>query len=218
MKKRILFLLFTNSLSLLQAQVPSDSLNGVYAGKFWYMNNSPWVITNDTLYMTNIDSSNCSHLGYFKDSTIYFVSTAKYFTDYFSCNTPPPTNFFMKFYSLDSVKWIANNQPQPAPNFNTISQRFYGKRIGPYHSTTSIKHFFSDELLSFYPNPVNKILNVEKSDFNKNEEITIFDILGNEVLKSKEKQIDISTLPNGMYYIHSQTICNFVNKKIIVQH
>ncbi|MBS1647306.1 MAG: T9SS type A sorting domain-containing protein [Bacteroidetes bacterium] len=221
MKKSILLLLFTSRFFLLQAQIPADSLPGVYAGKLWNsnpLNATQWTRYNDTLRLSNIDSIHCTPSGYIQGESISFQNTDKYYTNYFSCNTLPPTNHFLKFYALDSVKWICDSMPLPPFYQSYYSKRFYGKRIRSNPSTTGIKKNTPINFLLFYPNPANRILNIEGEFFNQNEGVKIFDILGNEVLQSKQKQIDISTLPNGIYYIRYQIDANFVSTKVSVQH
>jgi hypothetical protein len=45
-----------------------------------------------------------------------------------------------------------------------------------------------------------------------------FDILGNEILTTKQKEIDVSNLQNGVYFIQLKTVESILTKKIIVQH
>jgi hypothetical protein len=60
--------------------------------------------------------------------------------------------------------------------------------------------------LSLYPNPITNFLNIE-SKTNKIETIQIIDLMGNLVenitVKSKQIQIDLSHLSNGIYFIQS---------------
>src|ERR1700756_1727644 len=66
----------------------------------------------------------------------------------------------------------------------------------------SIKQYVNNEQVNIYPNPAKNILHVE---INANVEIEIFDVLGNEVINAKQKQIDISGLQNGIYFINVKT-------------
>lgn len=71
-------------------------------------------------------------------------------------------------------------------------------------STTDIDESeFTNSSFKVYPNPATDVINVS----NINEEITIYTILGNEVLKvdSSTGTIDISSLQPGMYLIKSGT-------------
>lgn len=59
------------------------------------------------------------------------------------------------------------------------------------------------EKIKCYPNPTSSILNLETSL--SIEEVRVFSILGKEILKSKSKTIDVSTLYNGMYFVEIET-------------
>lgn len=73
------------------------------------------------------------------------------------------------------------------------------------------------ESVSFYPNPVNSILNIEIQ-----EQITgiqVFNLLG-EVIFAKEEntdQIDFSNYSKGIYFVKVETDKGFVVKKVIKQ-
>jgi hypothetical protein len=49
-----------------------------------------------------------------------------------------------------------------------------------------------------YPNPSQGIININMLDF---KEATIYNFLGQEVLKSRESRIDLSDLNEGVYII-----------------
>lgn len=53
-----------------------------------------------------------------------------------------------------------------------------------------------------YPNPVNDVLNL-KADINI-DTVSIYNMLGQEVLTTKQTQIDMSTLPTGSYIVKVQ--------------
>jgi hypothetical protein len=199
---------------VLQAQTPTDSLAGVYAGKYWLANPStnPWVITGDTVYVTSIDSVNCLVIASDKSNSVGY-GNGNYYTNYYSYNNAAPTNYYMKFYSSDSVKWIDNNLPQPPPN-PAISRRFYGKRIGPYHGI-GVKQFAGNSnQISIYPNPASTMLHVELKRPNETAQIQISNALGQELINTQEKDIDVSNLPNGVYFVR---VGNSM-QKFVVQH
>jgi hypothetical protein len=58
----------------------------------------------------------------------------------------------------------------------------------------------------FYPNPANEVLTIEvNSPYNSLLDLTILDVLGNEIKKStietNQFSVDISSLQNGVYFI-----------------
>lgn len=67
-----------------------------------------------------------------------------------------------------------------------------------------------------YPNPVNDILNIQSALDIKSVEI--LNINGQKVLSSKQKQINVSHLPAGMYMVRIQDVDNnTATKKIIIK-
>ncbi|MFI5141245.1 MAG: T9SS type A sorting domain-containing protein [Bacteroidia bacterium] len=87
-----------------------------------------------------------------------------------------------------------------------------------YQLITSIKQIANNNTLKIYPNPAKDLLNIEVEMLNENAEIKIFDVLGNEVLNTKQKQIDVSNLQNGVYFVQVKTNKSILIQKIVVQH
>ena len=67
--------------------------------------------------------------------------------------------------------------------------------------------------IKIYPNPVNSILQVSVSNETLGQ-IKIVDVLGNEILQTQQKQIDVSNFQNGVYFIR----VGASTQKFIVQH
>lgn len=67
---------------------------------------------------------------------------------------------------------------------------------------------FSKSKISLYPNPVNEILNLDLSNIETIENLTIYDVTGKNVLEIKDisnHQIDVSSLEKGVYFIDIKT-------------
>ena len=83
-------------------------------------------------------------------------------------------------------------------------------------NTTSIKKVIENNLpVTIYPNPAKDKIYIESKG---NIEVKVFNILGNEILTTKQKEIDISNLSEGVYYVQVNTNRNISTQKIIVQH
>lgn len=194
---------------------PADSLTGTYAGKSWYANpaTNPWVITNDTFFVQSIDSVNCMAGILFRGGLYNW----QYYSDYYSCNSTAPTNYYMKFYNLDSIRSIDNNAPQAPPN-PPLSERFYGKRISHYTSTIGINEIKKKDELSVYPNPAKDMLNVECLMVNGNtNSYKITNTLGELILQGSAPQsVNISALPNDIYFLEIKSEKESFIKKIII--
>jgi hypothetical protein len=72
-----------------------------------------------------------------------------------------------------------------------------------------------------YPNPVSNTLNLNGS-FSGNEEMSIYDVNGKEVLRIDEigdrREFDLSPLSSGVYYLLIETANNVLRQKIIKNH
>jgi hypothetical protein len=203
----------------LKAQVPADSLPGVYVGQFWLADpsTSPWVITPDTVYVHYVDSVLCKLLA---DDSINFSYGGFYYTDYYSCNGSVPSNNYMKFYSGDSLKLINNNSAQPPPN-SPLSRRFFGKRISGLVTGIQEKDDFN---IKIFPNPCPDLLSIIMSNLSINCSIQLFDILGREVLCQQltstgtEVHLNINHLADGIYTVQVGNGNYSHLKKLIIQH
>ena len=70
--------------------------------------------------------------------------------------------------------------------------------------------------LVIYPNPVSNILNIQNQD-GQISEISIFNMLGQQVLKTKNKQIDVSNFKNGIYILKAKTSSRDVVRRFVKQ-
>ena len=71
-----------------------------------------------------------------------------------------------------------------------------------------------------YPNPVSTSLNIKlSSNWSYNTNIRLFNAIGSLMIESKmngnEQQIDVSSLPSGVYFIEIRDGQNSVSRKII---
>ena len=69
--------------------------------------------------------------------------------------------------------------------------------------------------LKIYPNPANNKITIDANDV---LDVKLFDVLGKHIASTKQNQIDLSNLPEGVYFIQVQTKQNTTTQKIIVQH
>ncbi|HTA60921.1 MAG TPA: T9SS type A sorting domain-containing protein [Bacteroidia bacterium] len=69
--------------------------------------------------------------------------------------------------------------------------------------------------LHIYPNPANNKITIDTKNI---DEVKLFDVLGKQITSTKENEIDVSNLPNGIYFIQVKTNTTISTKKIMVQH
>src|SRR6185312_11980556 len=79
----------------------------------------------------------------------------------------------------------------------------------------SIKKNVNDADVNIYPNPANNKISIDTKD---ETEIKLYDLLGKEILDTKEKEIDVSGFNDGVYFIQVKTSQSTYTQKIIVQH
>lgn len=85
------------------------------------------------------------------------------------------------------------------------------------NNTLTSENFNLNNLeVKLYPNPVRDILNIEIE--NDIQSIEIYNIQGQKVLSSNQKQINVSDLATGMYMVRIQDIDdNIATKKIVIK-
>jgi len=83
---------------------------------------------------------------------------------------------------------------------------------------TGINEVISNDFIKIFPNPATNKIIVQGGDNIQQFEIKILNIMGEMLIISKKKEIDISTLPNGVYFLNFETENYISSKKVIVQH
>jgi hypothetical protein len=84
-------------------------------------------------------------------------------------------------------------------------------------STLSIDNFTTNNLLIFYPNPVKESLTIKTSNISDLDQIEIFDMYGNLVLRKKimTNTLDLTKLSSGTYFLKTKVSKKIIIKKII---
>ena len=77
-----------------------------------------------------------------------------------------------------------------------------------------IKELEIDNLINIYPNPVTNTLYINEK--NKSQQVSIYNYLGEKIIEineNKENKIDVSHLPNGIYFFKTErNIFKFVKE------
>ena len=69
------------------------------------------------------------------------------------------------------------------------------------------------DLVKLYPNPVSTTLYIEIGNVKKNSEVKIYSIQGALLVNTKGNEIDVSSLPSGIYIVEVNGVC----KKLVKQ-
>ena len=70
--------------------------------------------------------------------------------------------------------------------------------------------------LTLYPNPASSMLQVTYTG--SSGQVSLYDVLGNELISTHAKEIDVSNLPNGVYFLNVKTTEGVLSKKVVVHH
>ena len=71
--------------------------------------------------------------------------------------------------------------------------------------------------ISVYPNPAHDIIFVGANNDSPVQRIDIYDVTGQLMLSSTETEINVSTLPKGVYFISVYTDNQKIVEKIIIE-
>ncbi|MBL7910972.1 MAG: T9SS type A sorting domain-containing protein [Bacteroidia bacterium] len=86
--------------------------------------------------------------------------------------------------------------------------------------TLSNKEFNDSYSLNIYPNPTNEFINIDLGNFSetKKYDLKIINLLGQNVIEDKiENKINISTLKNGIYFLHLYDRENLIATEKIIK-
>lgn len=71
------------------------------------------------------------------------------------------------------------------------------------------------QALSVFPNPVSSTLQINTSKTISFEKATVYSILGEKILETSEKQLNLENLSEGIYFVKVETDQGSVTKKIV---
>lgn len=112
---------------------------------------------------------------------------------------------FASYYNIDGCR-------EDIFNIQTTSfSSGFSVRFVKNPSTASINDF-SKDLFSIYPNPTKEYLNIDCSSL---ESVSVYHILGKELIKDSNNRINVSSLSKGVYFIKVSDGINSSTKKFI---
>jgi Leucine-rich repeat (LRR) protein len=127
------------------------------------------------------------------------------------------------YASLDNPYYCLPNYVLPAMNSYTTTPicalgNSHGCTVpanGNACAVAGINKFSENTQLKIYPNPANNKITIDATDV---AEVKLFDVLGKQITSTKQNQMDVSNLPEGVYFIQVQNNQNTATQKIIIQH
>lgn len=219
----------TISVWIKPAQVNADNIIFTYgsgSGNYAYgASFSPTIMYNfsyssNLAYSTQTFVNNWKHMVYTFDNT---TSTAKIYINGSLVNSGA---FPAWSTSSGSLFYLGNLFGGSASAFNGAMDdlKIYNRVLSDSeisnlytNNTLSSSDFSQNNLeVALYPNPVRDFINIEIE--NDIQSIEIYNIQGQKVLTSNQKQINVSDLAAGMYMVRIQdTDNNIATKKVVIK-
>ena len=116
-----------------------------------------------------------------------------------------PDGMWMNYADEDDVDYSVTRSFDNAVEIHSVTAS---------DATLSVETIDGEMTISIFPNPTSNIINVV---FDKELELSLFNMLGQQVIKTSNKNIDISNFEKGTYILIVENIetGNFTNFKII---
>jgi hypothetical protein len=192
----ICFILFCSTKSI-NAQINAGNFIGTYNGRFvqWFGGNLN-TFSNHTVTLTPLSQNQ-----YFEgnDQAILWQTHFVLNNDSTFCDTLGGNCIcrYGYFYKLDSIYVYACA-------LSGQWSKYYGKKM----SSVGINELNESLTFNIYPNPSASKITIDVSDIlftNEKNYISLINALGQTVLKSsfnsKQTEIDVSNLPEGIYFV-----------------
>ena len=93
----------------------------------------------------------------------------------------------------------------------------YTYTIGP-SVITGINEIISNDFIKIYPNPANTKIIIQDENNIQKYQVKLLNIMGEVILISNKKEIDIGSIPYGVYFLNFETEKYISSKKIVIQH
>ena len=87
-------------------------------------------------------------------------------------------------------------------------------KVTAHEASLSVETIDGEMVISIFPNPTSNIINVS---YDKEIELTLFNMLGQELIRTNDRNIDISSFEKGNYILIVKTIDsgNFINFNVV---
>ena len=173
-----------------------------YGGKYEYEydnnGNTISVISSylyENVWVTDLKTEYEYDFSYSKKELLFFQN------DFSNTNNMYNMRTKEKYFSFEGSKWEQ-----------------YGERIyywSPIDIEVGIKETTTlpSDLVKLYPNPVSTTLYIEIGNVKKKSEVKIYSIQGALLVNTKGNEIDVSSLPSGIYIVEVNGVC----KKLVKQ-
>jgi len=175
-----------------------------------YSSNTPWSCSIDANNLFNFSVKPCGKvLTYSASGGTTFSdlnNTAWFWT---SDNYPGWTG------NAKAVRFSCANGGKISDLGTVPNTVYYGMSVRLVKNTNLSTNDFIKSKVNIYPNPVQNEIHIETGEVVNSVEV--FDLLGKQILNSKDKNIDVSGLQSGIYLLKINTNQGSLTEKIIKQ-
>jgi len=179
---------------------------------FQYWSDNQWINSDKIILTYDEHNNQTSEIWqYWEDK---WINSDKSVSSYDENNNA--TAGFAQYWSGNT--WVDGNGDlyvyyNNMQSFNLImyGQRFTATYIKQNHNEIKENNLFNNSV-TLYPNPVSNMLHIEANNQNIIPEVKIYSIQGALLAHSKGYQVDVSSLPNGIYIVNVNGVCRKVVK------
>jgi hypothetical protein len=165
-------------------------------------NSNNWTSQAISRYNISYDTSSNANYPIYPTISVFFEGWEKWFD---IINTQYPI--------AQDERWRENNNTGMLSYVETSTYNYEEVVLG----INNIEK--QNENISVYPNPTNDILNIEVQENSKPLQITLYNTLGKEVMRTNlsSSQINIANLPQGLYLLNISSNGKILNTEKIVK-
>jgi hypothetical protein len=202
-----------NNLDSIAREVNTGSFNKYQTWVFTKNASSQAIVIKDMRW----DVANNAYWDFEIDSLVYATTTSKYPSNKIKYSF---VNNAWQKYSRDTYTFNANNFVTKWVNeIYTSANTWEADWTNNYYYTpqypASTKNFIKIENVVIFPNPANNFITISNKDFDKNASAFICNTNGKLLMQQNlsNQNIDISKLPNGLYFLQIHTNGKIYNSK-----
>jgi len=165
-------------------------------------NSNNWTSQAISRYNISYDTSSNANYPIYPTISVFFEGWEKWFD---IINTQYPI--------AKDERWRENNNTGMLSYVETSTYNYEEVVLG----INNIEK--QNENISVYPNPTNNILNIEVQENSKPLQVTLYNTLGKEVMRTNlsSSQINIANLPQGLYLLNISSNGKILNTEKIVK-
>ena len=181
---------------------------------------------NGTIQLTekDCDTSGFGSAGYLELNSILYLFSGNnitYADEIWESNGTKEGTFMIN----DLSKVLPSNYLNYKYSFGTIGtsllfaaqDSLHGIELWKYNTITGVHSNFTPIHFEIFPNPTAGKLIISTDSKMNHTEVTVYNIMGEPVLKTTSLSLDISNQPKGLYFVRVESELGTTTKKVVVE-